>query len=538
MYTHAHTNAKKKNSFKNKGTHLYTLYDGYGFDVPALYAIGFLTGAVTTPITNPLIDALGRKKSAIIYCVLEIWINQLEQYPRIWCLVVSRMVGGITTNLLATVFETWLDTEYKRLSISTTTDTKTSDADREESKEQTVKDCSSNDSNASSTTSATTPSSSSSYYETILRDAMIVSNVASIGSGYLAHILATRYGAVGPFQGAVTSTAVALVVVAIVWTENYGNTNTTTTANATKPSNTGEKNQTPPSPSLSSTCFLSSRIDETGADQAKNADRISSSNTMMTEKKTVKDYLIEAYDMICDDPRIWKIGLIQGLSAGSIQIFIFLWSPTLATFAKSTSSSHLSWWSSWAVDGDGQEPAYGLIFGAFMACGVFGGMCAPFLRRMVSSLTKPSLELDKVPLLANPSHDQIQVRGVPTPVRPMALEFLVALCYTMITGLLLVPPMMAQTTSFSSASRPFGELLSLTCTTNVCSSDANNAKAFSYSLLAFLIIEFLIGVTLPCEGVLRSIYIPSAGRATMLILPRIIVNSAVAVGVFITRYMT
>ena len=114
-------------SDKTQGTHLYVLYDGYGFDVPTLYAIGFLTGAVTTPITNPLIDALGRKKSAIIYCLLEIWINQLEQYPRIWGLVVSRMVGGITTNLLATVFETWLDTEYKRLSITKPNNTKARD---------------------------------------------------------------------------------------------------------------------------------------------------------------------------------------------------------------------------------------------------------------------------------------------------------------------------------------------------------------------------------------------------------------------------
>ena len=37
------------------------LYDGYGFSVASLYCLGFLTGAVTSPITGPLIDKFGRK---------------------------------------------------------------------------------------------------------------------------------------------------------------------------------------------------------------------------------------------------------------------------------------------------------------------------------------------------------------------------------------------------------------------------------------------------------------------------------------------
>ena len=156
------------------------LYEGYGFSVASLYALGFLTGAVTTPLTGSLVDKFGRKWSAIIYCVLEISINQLEQYPMLWGLIISRMVGGITTNLLSTVFEAWLDTEYRKRNLP-------------EEK-----------------------------YEIIMRDSVIVSNLAAIASGYLAHVLAESYGPVGPFKGAVTCTSLALIVVATLWTENYG----------------------------------------------------------------------------------------------------------------------------------------------------------------------------------------------------------------------------------------------------------------------------------------------------------------------------
>ena len=90
----------------SSGTHLYVLYEGYGFNVASLYALGFITGAVTTPITGPLIDKFGRKRSAILYCVLEMGINMLEQYPFLTGLLVSRMVLLLVV-LLMVVLLVW-----------------------------------------------------------------------------------------------------------------------------------------------------------------------------------------------------------------------------------------------------------------------------------------------------------------------------------------------------------------------------------------------------------------------------------------------
>jgi MFS transporter, MFS domain-containing protein family, molybdate-anion transporter len=304
------------------------------------------------------------------------------------------MVGGITTNLLSSVFETWLDTEYRKRGF-----------DEEK-------------------------------YEIIMRDSVVISNLAAIGSGYLAHHLAERLGPVGPFEGAVTCTAVALAVVAAVWTENYGSTE----------------------PGIKSTF----------------------------------QYLAGALETFKTDSKVLRVGIIQGLTCGSIQIFIFLWSPALRDFARSSPTSVLG------LDVHGQ-PAYGLIFGAFMACGVLGGLTAPTVRSAVTRLLTPLT--GAVPLV------KIEGEGE---VRPMAVEFLAAACYLICAGLLLTPYLLS----------------------------SDGEVSFSIALGSFLFYEFIVGIYMPCEGVIRSIYIPSDSRCSLMTLPRMIVNIAVSIGVISTNYVS
>lgn len=352
-----------------------------------------------SPITGPLVDKIGRKKSAILYCLLEIFINQLEQRPFLTGLIVSRMIGGFTTNLLSSVFETWLDTEYRRLGFA---------------KEK---------------------------YEIIMRDSVIVSNVAAIFSGYLAHLLADSYGAVGPFRGAVTCTAVALVVVCFVWTENYGTSQ------------------------------------DDGA-----------------VKKDMMGYFREAVSAFRSDNRMLRVGLLQGLTAGSIQIFVYLWAPTLRHFALSAPMGATG------LDKDG-EPAYGLIFGAYMFAGVLGGLIAPHARRFFGLFL--SCKTDAPIATVNIDGDASE------PVPASAVELLASICYFVSALMLFVPCLCSEISSHS----------------------------FTVSLVALLAFELCIGVFLPCEGVIRSLYFPADARASVMALPRIIVNMAVAFGVVSTEYV-
>ncbi|MFN9980253.1 MAG: hypothetical protein ACK53Y_10080, partial [bacterium] len=98
-------------------------------------------------------------------------------------------------------------------------------------------------------------------------------------SGCIAHVLATAFGAVGPFKGAVVSTLVALLLVTLRWEENYGSNDT-------------------------------------------------------EQLKSVARYMREAFFTITSDSKILRIGLIQGLTDGTLQTFIFLWSPALSYFSS------------------------------------------------------------------------------------------------------------------------------------------------------------------------------------------------------------
>jgi MFS family permease len=381
------------------GTHLYVLYEGYGFSVASLYCLGFFTGAVTAPVTGPMIDRFGRKKMALLYCALEVGINSLEQFPFLSGLIVSRMVGGITTNLLSTVFEAWADTEYRKRGFS------------------------------------------DSQYETLMRDSVVVSNLAAIASGYLAHVLAEAMGPKGPFEGAVTCTALAFGVVFFLWSENYG----------------------------------SSR-----------SSKASVTNAFLELKDTVND--------IKADSRILRVCITQGLTMGSLHIFIFLWSPVLKDYAMSVHSSQFG------LDAHG-EPAYGLIFGAFMAAGVVGGLCSPSVRKMVTLILSP-LTKSTVP-------EVVTVDGEGE-VRPMAVEFQAATCYILCAILLFVPVVL----------------------------NVSDPSSFGIALFSFFCYEILVGVYFPCEGVIRSIYMPPGARGSMMTIPRIIVNLAVALGVISTEWIS
>mmetsp|Transcript_4576 Transcript_4576/g.8589 ORF Transcript_4576/g.8589 Transcript_4576/m.8589 type:complete len:645 (-) Transcript_4576:243-2177(-) len=384
-----------------QGTHLYVLYEGYGFSVASLYCLGFITGAFTAPITGPLIDRFGRKKSALLYCVLEVGINMLEQFPFLSGLIVSRVVGGITTNLLSTVFETWLDTEYRNRGFA---------------KDQ---------------------------YETLMRDSVVVSNLAAIASGYLAHVLAESFGNTGPFEGAVTCTAVAFIVIFFLWNENYG---------------------------------------KIGQEDSNGDDNIS---------KSPLKQLSETLTFIRSDSRVLRVCITQGLTLGSLHIFIFLWSPLLKEFSAGCNGTV------WGLDTQG-EPAYGLIFGAFMAAGVLGGLCSSAVRRFVTLILSP-LTKGQVPETVSVDDEE--------PVRAMDIEFQGALCYFFCALLLLAPSVMPATGEYT----------------------------FSIALFSFIAYEVSVGIYSPCEGVMRSIYIPPESRGSIMTVPSIIVNVAVAIAVVSTE---
>jgi len=356
-----------------------------------------VSGAFTSPFIGAFVDKFGRKNAAILYCILEIIINYMEQYPILVGLVLSRVIGGITTNLLCSCFETWLITEHRQRGFA-------------EDK-----------------------------LEVILRDSGIVSNSAAILSGFMAHILASTLGPVGPFQGAVASTFGALILVACLWSENYGDSGTQST--------------------------------------------------------TIYGHVSSAYNAIRKDYKISRIGLIQGLVEGSLQTFVFLWSPTLRQLATDLPLGTIG------IDKNG-EPAYGLIFGAFMTSAVLGGYVSPILRKNVSKIVSRNKNDKSNEKFVAHGKDANEMDAIPVNV-------LCSLCYALGSMMLFVP----------------------------CAVNKNSTYAFSFCLVSFLIYEFIVGVYVPSEGMIRSIYMPTESMCSTMNMLRIITNVLVAIGVFSTTFV-
>jgi hypothetical protein len=97
-----------------QGTHMYTLYLSYNVNISALFLTGFLSGAVFAPFLGSFVDKFGRKNSCIVYCLLEIVINTLEHSQDFGILLFGRVLGGVSTNLLFSAFESWMTTEHRK----------------------------------------------------------------------------------------------------------------------------------------------------------------------------------------------------------------------------------------------------------------------------------------------------------------------------------------------------------------------------------------------------------------------------------------
>jgi len=318
--------------------------------------------------------------------------------------------------------------------------------------------------------------------EIIMRDSVVASNLSAIASGCMAHMLAARLGPCGPFEGAVACTIVALILVATRWEENFGH-------------QSGEA-----------------------------ADGVPGVTSM-------KQHMSEALTTILSDSKIYRIGIIQGLTEGALQTFVFLWSPALRHFAIRI-PQELNPTTFLGIDSEG-DPAYGLIFGAFMACGAFGGVVEPFVRKSFASVVAPSGKENTVQNMLK-RNESLGGESVPSSGRdspqnsvsdyseitfnssescdekPEAVEFLASLSY-IICALLLATPLLV---------------------------DENNPYAFTITLGSFFLYECMIGLYMPCEGVLRSMYMPNESICSLMTMLRVIVNVAVALGVISTNYVS
>ena len=98
---------------------MYSLYK-HRYELPettiaTLFATGFLCGGISATFVGSLADKYGRRSACLWYCGLYAISCCSIASSRVTILFVGRILGGVSTTLLFTVFEAWMVSEYQRL---------------------------------------------------------------------------------------------------------------------------------------------------------------------------------------------------------------------------------------------------------------------------------------------------------------------------------------------------------------------------------------------------------------------------------------
>jgi hypothetical protein len=166
-----------------QGTNMYTLYQSYGVDVSALFLTGFSSSALFGTFVGLFVDRYGRRAGCIAFCILELVINALEHIPSMPLLLLGRVLGGISTSLLFSAFESWMVCEHRHQGFP------------------------------------------EAWLADTFRLSTVGNGLVAILAGFLAQLAADALGEIGPFQIAIMLTAFALIQL-MFWSENYGHVST------------------------------------------------------------------------------------------------------------------------------------------------------------------------------------------------------------------------------------------------------------------------------------------------------------------------
>lgn len=162
-----------------QGPVTYALYQQYGYDqhdIAVLFIIGFMSSMLCGPFVGILADKFGRKKTCQLYGVLYILSCFTKHYSDFQTLAVGRVLGGIATSILMSVFDSWLI------------------------------------------------GSSSLPVDSVFDNAVLVNSLVAIASGVVADVVYNLSGSsyTAVFDVASLFLLTGIIVIEFTWTENYG----------------------------------------------------------------------------------------------------------------------------------------------------------------------------------------------------------------------------------------------------------------------------------------------------------------------------
>jgi MFS family permease len=103
-----------------QGPYVYRLYAHYGFSMAEngqLFIAGFGSSLVFGTIAGSMADKYGRKLLCIMYGVTYMLSCVTKHFNNFNILMVGRLLGGISTSILFSAFESWMVSEHQNLSF-------------------------------------------------------------------------------------------------------------------------------------------------------------------------------------------------------------------------------------------------------------------------------------------------------------------------------------------------------------------------------------------------------------------------------------
>ncbi|KAK1565375.1 hypothetical protein Q3G72_025109 [Acer saccharum] len=169
-----------------QGPYVYYLYSTYGFgkgEIGQLFIAGFGSSMLFGTIVGSLADKQGRKRACVTYCITYILSCITKHSPQYKVLMLGRILGGVSTSLLFSAFESWLVAEHNKRGFD------------------------------------------QQWLSVTFSKAIFLGNgLIAIVSGLSGNLLVDTLGLgpVAPFDAAACILAIGMAIIMSSWTENYG----------------------------------------------------------------------------------------------------------------------------------------------------------------------------------------------------------------------------------------------------------------------------------------------------------------------------
>ena len=173
-----------------QGPYVYALYESYGFgvsEIGILFITGFGSSLVFGTLVGSLADRFGRKKACLLYCLIYGLSCLTKHWNDFEVLLFGRLLGGVSTSLLFSAFESWVVAEHFSRNFDG----------------ELLGDI---------------------FSRAVFFGNGLVAIVAGVVANYLVRDFG--YGPLAPFDLAMVVLTIGAIVITTTWNENYGSRNT------------------------------------------------------------------------------------------------------------------------------------------------------------------------------------------------------------------------------------------------------------------------------------------------------------------------